>query len=223
MLSIITVAITPAIALLIFFYLKDEFEQEPVLMVIRCFIFGALLVFPVMFIQFVITEETTFNSSLLITFFQVAFVEEFIKWFIVLVAVFYHVHFNQRYDGIVYSTAVALGFASIENILFILANGLDTAFYRAIFPVTSHALFGVVMGYYFGKAKFHINKRNRYLFLALFIPIVLHGFYNLILASLNHWIYALAPFMVCLWIVALRNIKKANQNQALHIIKDVTG
>lgn len=223
MLTIITVAIAPAIALLVFLYLKDEFEQEPIFMVVRAFIFGALLVFPVMFIQFVISEEAAFTSPVFITFIQVAFVEEFLKWFIVLITVFYHVHFDQRYDGIVYASAVGLGFASVENVLYIVSYGLDTAFYRAVFPVTSHALFGVVMGYYFGKAKFRKKKRYRYLFLALFIPYLLHGFYHFILLTLNQWIFALAPFMVFLWVFALRKIKKANRNQAIHIIKDATG
>ncbi|SER45085.1 glutamic-type intramembrane protease PrsW [Salipaludibacillus aurantiacus] len=223
MVPIITAAFTPAIALLIFFYLKDEFEQEPLTMVIRCFIFGTLLVFPVMFIQFVLQNETRFTSPFIETFLQVALTEEFFKWFIVLVTVFYHVHFSQRYDGIVYATAVALGFASVENLLYIIAHGLDTAFIRAVFPVTSHALFGVVMGYYFGKAKFQKQKRYRYLFMAFLIPYLLHSLYNLILLSMNQWIYVLIPFMVFLWVFALKKVKKANQLQAVHLVKRETG
>ncbi|WP_078576893.1 glutamic-type intramembrane protease PrsW [Salipaludibacillus agaradhaerens] len=219
MISIITVAITPAVALLTFFYLKDEFEQEPIIMVVRSFIFGALLVFPVMFIQFAIQHETDIVSPFVLSFFQASFIEEFLKWFIVLITIFYHVHFNQRYDGIVYATAVALGFASVENVLYLLANGVDMAFFRAIFPVTSHALFGVVMGFYFGKAKFNKGKRYRYLFLAFFFPYLLHSLYNLILVLFNAWMYVLIPFMIVLWIVALRHIKKANRLQALHHVK----
>ncbi|WP_280768252.1 glutamic-type intramembrane protease PrsW [Salipaludibacillus daqingensis] len=216
MLSIITVALTPAIALLLFFYLKDEFEQEPITMVFRCFVFGALLVFPVMFVQFAIQEEAGFLSPYAISFIQIGFIEEFMKWFIVLVAVFYHVHFNQRYDGIVYATAIALGFASVENMLYIIANGVDTAFLRAVFPVSSHALFGVVMGYYFGKAKFDDSHRYRYLFLALFFPYVLHSLYHFILLTLNQWVYVLTPFMVFLWVFALTKVKKANRQEAIN-------
>ncbi|UTR14611.1 glutamic-type intramembrane protease PrsW [Salipaludibacillus sp. LMS25] len=219
MISIITVAITPAVALLTFFYLKDEFEQEPIIMVVRSFIYGALLVFPVMFIQFAIQYETEIASPFLLIFFKASFIEEFLKWFIVLITIFYHVHFNQRYDGIVYATAVALGFASVENVLYLLANGVDTAFFRAVFPVTSHALFGVVMGFYFGKAKFNREKRYRYLFLAFFFPYTLHSLYNLILVVLSSWMYVLIPFMIALWMIALKHIKKANRLQALHYVK----
>lgn len=223
MLSIITAAVTPAVALLLFFYFKDEFDQEPVTMVLRSFVFGALLVFPAMFIQYAIQYEADLASSFVSAFFQAAFTEEFLKWFIVLITVFYHVQFNQRYDGIVYATAVALGFATVENILYIAANGVDTAFFRAVFPVTSHALFGVVMGYYFGKAKFNHSHRYRYLFAAFALPYLLHSFYNLILLLLDQWIYLLIPFMVFLWLLALRKIKKANREQAVHYVNEETG
>lgn len=219
MLSIITVALTPAIALLIFIYLKDEFEQEPIIMVFRCFLFGALLVFPIMFIQFAINEEVGLISPYAVSFVQVALIEEFMKWFVVLVAVYYHVDFNQRYDGIVYASAIALGFASVENMLYIFANGMETAFLRAIFPVTSHALFGVVMGYYFGKAKFNREHRYRHLFFAFFSPYLLHSSYNLILLLLNQWVYVLIPFMIFLWMLALRKVKKANRTEAVYQFK----
>lgn len=223
MLSIITVALTPAIALLIFIYLKDEFEQEPITMVVRSFIFGALLVFPIMFIQFAVKEEAGLISPFAVSFIQVAFIEEFMKWFVVLVAVYYHVHFNQRYDGIVYASAIALGFASVENMLYIFANGMDTAFLRAIFPVTSHALFGVVMGYYFGKAKFNRRHRHMYLFFAFLFPYLLHSTYNLILLLLNQWLYVLIPFMIFLWMLALRKVKKANRTQAVYQFRPKAG
>ncbi|MCD8511475.1 MAG: glutamic-type intramembrane protease PrsW [Bacillus sp. (in: Bacteria)] len=214
MLSLLTAAIAPALALLCFFYLKDNFEQEPVSMVIRSYIFGAILVFPVMFIQFAFHEEGLISNIVTEAFLLTALTEEFLKWFIVLLTVYHHVHFNQRYDGIVYATAVALGFASAENILFLLANGLETAFLRAIFPVSSHALFGVVMGYYLGKAKFYPERRNLFLFYSFFYPVLLHGLYNFILLSQNQWHYFLIPFMIFLWVLGLRKVKKANETQA---------
>ncbi|QKS71069.1 intramembrane metalloprotease PrsW [Paenalkalicoccus suaedae] len=210
MLTIITAAIAPAVALLSFFYLKDDFEQEPVYLVVRSFIFGAILVFPILFIQYVLSVEAPTSSVIIDTFFYVAFTEEFFKWFILLITIFFHAEFNQRYDGIVYATAVGLGFASVENIFYIATNGLDTAIFRAIFPVTSHALFGVVMGYYFGLAKFHAKRRIFYLALAFIIPYLLHSSYNFILVSVNRWIYLLVPFMIFLWIFAMRKVKKAN-------------
>ncbi|SDY86164.1 Membrane proteinase PrsW, cleaves anti-sigma factor RsiW, M82 family [Evansella caseinilytica] len=218
MISLVTAAIAPAIALLCFFYLKDEYEQEPVHMVFKCFIFGALLVFPTLFIQYALQEEQVIQSLLMEALVQSAFIEEFLKWFIVMLTVYSHIHFNQRYDGIVYATAVALGFASAENVLYLLSYGLETAFLRALFPLSSHALFGVVMGYYLGKAKFY-DKKVRYLFYSFFFPFLLHGLYNIILLTQDRWIYFLTPFMIFLWLLGLRKIKKANLNQAAYFSK----
>ncbi|TVP82836.1 MAG: protease PrsW [Alkalicoccus sp.] len=220
MVGIFTAAFAPAAALLLFFYLKDEFGQEPVYMVIRSFVFGALLVFPVIFIQFVITEETGAASMLFQVIVQTALLEEFLKWFVVLLTVFFHVHFNQRYDGIVYACAVGLGFAAMENVFYLLADGLDTAFLRAVFPTTSHALFGVVMGYYLGAAKFS-SRKKLFLAAALVVPVLLHSAYNFILLYFSSWSYLIIPFMVFLWIFAMRKVKAANiaQKEAENNVK----
>ncbi|WP_147804864.1 glutamic-type intramembrane protease PrsW [Alkalicoccus halolimnae] len=213
MIGILTAACAPAIALLTFFYLKDEFEQEPVHMVIRCFVFGALLVFPAMFTQYVISEETSMTSPLFHILIETVFIEEFFKWFTVLGAVYFHVHFNQRYDGIVYAVAVGLGFAAMENIFYLLANGLESAFLRAVFPVTSHALFGVVMGYYFGLAKF---SKHKFLFLsaAVVLPYIFHSIYNAILIHFESWSVLIIPFMIFLWIFAMHKVKLANRQHS---------
>ncbi|KPD00870.1 Protease PrsW [Geobacillus sp. BCO2] len=72
--------------------------------------------------------------------------------------VYDHDEFDEPYDGIVYSASVSLGFATLENILYLLANGVETAIARALLPVSSHALFSVIMGFYFGKAKFAVKS-----------------------------------------------------------------
>ncbi|MBM7094681.1 intramembrane metalloprotease PrsW [Bacillus sp. H-16] len=214
MLIIITAALAPSIALLCFFYLKDEFENEPLTTVARCFIFGCLLVFPVMFIQFAFDEEGLFHSAAATAFIQIAVIEEFFKWFVVFFTVYHHVHFNERYDGIVYASAVALGFATVENIFYLISSGVEYAFLRALLPVSSHALFGVVMGYYLGKAKFNKKRKKRFIFFSFLFPASFHGIYNYILLTQNYWTYSVIPFMIFLWVYALRKVKHANRMQA---------
>lgn len=208
MLGIITAGIAPGVALLCYFYLKDQYESEPISGVIRTFIFGALLVFPIMFIQYVLTTEGIFVSTIIKAFVLAGFLEEFFKWFILFFITYNHVQFDEPYDGIVYGAAVSLGFASAENILYLLAHGLDLAFGRALLPVSSHALFGVIMGYYVGKAKFSIFKK-RYLLLSLLIPFILHGLYDYIIYSFEQWIIMIVPFMIFLWWLGLRKAKLA--------------
>ncbi|GIO28473.1 glutamic-type intramembrane protease PrsW [Ornithinibacillus bavariensis] len=208
MLAIITSGVAPALALLSFFYLKDKIT-EPLPLIIRTFISGCLIVFPIMFIQYAFQSDQIGNLFIQ-SFFVVAFLEEFFKWFLFLYLIYQHTEFDAHYDGIVYAVSISLGFASIENILYLLVNGIQYAFTRALFPVSSHALFGVIMGYYFGKAKMNNHYVGGNIFLALIIPIILHGIYNFILGTVHeNWALFAVPFMIILWFFGLHRMKIA--------------
>jgi RsiW-degrading membrane proteinase PrsW (M82 family) len=208
MFTLISAGIAPGVALLSYFYLKDEYETEPLSFVLRIFLIGALLVFPIMFIQYVFRVEGVATSTIVRAFFLSGLLEEFVKWFIVYFFVYDHHEFDEPYDGIVYSASVSLGFATMENILYLLANGVKFAVTRALLPVSSHALFAVIMGFYFGKAKF-TRKKRLYLFLAFLLSFLLHGMYDFILLTQEKWSYYMVPFMLLLWWSALRKVKQA--------------
>ncbi|AGX05317.1 MULTISPECIES: glutamic-type intramembrane protease PrsW [Bacillaceae] len=209
MLGILSAGIAPGLALLSYFYLKDEYDSEPVSMVFRTFLFGALLVFPIMFIQYVLETEQIVQSDIVSAFFSASMLEEFFKWFILFYTVYQHISFDEPYDGIVYGASVSLGFATAENILYLIANGLEYAIGRALLPVSSHALFGVIMGYYIGKGKFTAESRKKWISLSLFLPFILHGTYDFILVSQEHWKFIMVPFMIFLWWYGLRKVKMA--------------
>lgn len=214
MLGILSAGIAPGLALLSYFYLKDEYDSEPISVVFRAFIFGALLVFPIMFIQYVLDAENIVQSEFVHAFFSISLLEEFFKWFILIYTVYQHVEFDEPYDGIVYGAAVSLGFATAENIFYLVANGLETAIGRALLPVSSHALFGVIMGYYLGKGKFSSFSKRKWLIFSLLFPFILHGVYDYILIAIENWILFILPFMVFLWWLGLRKVKMA---RALHV------
>jgi protease PrsW len=216
MLAILSAGIAPGLALLSYFYLKDENDSEPISFVFKTFIFGALLVFPLMFIQYVFETEMVFQSNWMNAFISSSLLEEFFKWFILFYTVYKHVSFDEPYDGVVYGAAVSLGFATVENILYLVANGFEHALGRALLPVSSHALFGVIMGFYLGKGKFSLDKNKRLIFLSLLVPFVLHGTYDYILISLTNWIQFIVPFMIFLWWLGLRKVKKARMLTTLH-------
>lgn len=211
MIGILSAGIAPGLALVSYFYLRDQYGQEPIYNVFRVFIFGAIMTFPIMFIQYVLMEEGLVATPLLQSFFSASLLEEFFKWFILFVAIYEHTDFDEPYDGIVYGASLSLGFATIENILYLIAHGVEFAFGRALFPVSSHALFGVIMGYYLGKAKFNISNRSTFWLAASFVvPFILHGSYDYIIVSGNQWIYYLVPFMIFLWWFGLRKVKHAH-------------
>lgn len=205
MLSTLGAAIAPGIALMSYFYLKDKYETEPLHMVVKSFILGMLLVFPVMLVQYVFQEEISLGNFLR-SYVLTGFFEEFFKWMIIYYTAYRHTEFDEPYDGIVYATAVSLGFATTENLFYLWDKGLSAAFYRAILPVSSHGLFGVIMGYYFGRAKFPLvsSKKRYYLLTSLLVPIFLHGTYDFILTiGESSWIWLMVPFMILLWITAI--------------------
>ncbi|WP_066294216.1 glutamic-type intramembrane protease PrsW [Bacillus sp. FJAT-29937] len=217
MLGILSAGIAPGLALLSYFYLKDQYGSEPVFTVFRTFLFGAILVFPIAFIQYVLEKEYNIQSSLINAFLSSGMLEEFFKWFILFYAVYQHVDFDEPYDGIVYGASVSLGFASLENILYLISYGLEHAIGRALLPVSSHALFGVIMGYYIGKGKFSATSKAKWIMLSFLFPVILHGTYDFILITQENWLIIMFPFMIFLWWFGLRKVKKARELSAKHI------
>ncbi|MFT4413121.1 glutamic-type intramembrane protease PrsW [Fredinandcohnia humi] len=209
MLAVITAGLAPGLALLSYFYLKDRYDAEPIAMVFRIFIFGAILVFPIMFLQYILEVENVFTLGFTRAFFSVSLLEEFFKWFILYYTVFQHTEFDEPYDGIVYGAAVSLGFATFENILYLFAHGVQFAFGRALLPVSSHALFGVIMGFYLGRAKFSREHKKRWILFSFFLPFLLHGTYDFILMTQEQWMYYILPFMLFLWWFGLRKVRIA--------------
>lgn len=212
MFVLLSVSIAPALALFSFFYLRNQMATEPRTTLFHTFIYGAILTFPILFLQFVVNEEKIFSSVLMQDVLFSGVVEEFFKWFILLIAIYHHIEFDDPYDGVLYGVSISLGFATVENILYILSFGLDTAFMRALMPVSSHALFGVVMGYYLGRAKFTgRNSSIRYQAVSLALPMLLHIIFNFILTIEGKWAYIMLPFMLFLWWFALRKVKNAHK------------
>lgn len=217
MIILLTVAIAPSLALFSYFYLRDNFAEEPSKLIFQCFIYGAVLTFPILFIQYVFDVEGVFSRVFAQKVFFPSIVEEFFKWLVLIIAVYRHIDFEDPYDGILYGASVSLGFATVENILYLFEFGLQTAFLRAFLPVSSHALFGVVMGFYLGKAKFSKGKSGRkWLGIALFGSLILHLAYNAILYLNTSWSYGVIPFMIFLWWFGLRKVKQAHQLSVSH-------
>lgn len=212
MIALVGASLAPGVALLSYFYLRDHLQPEPISMVVRSFLYGVLLVFPVMMLQYVIQSEWNLTNIWFQAVVASATVEEFFKWLAVYYTAYKHVAFDEPYDGIVYAVAVSLGFATLENLFYLLINGLEMAFWRAILPVSGHALFAVFMGYYLGLAKFTIRPKVQHnrLFFSLLLPIALHAAYNLITMSGQYWVWLITPFMLFLWWRGLKKVDLAH-------------
>jgi RsiW-degrading membrane proteinase PrsW (M82 family) len=220
-LSVLTAAIAPGVALLAYFYLKDRYDPEPIHQVMKVFLFGVLLVFPVMVLQRAFVHGLG-EDPLVFSFIISAGLEEFLKWFLVYMVIYKHATFDEPYDGIVYAVAVSLGFATLENVFyaFLSSSSITSLLYRALLPVSGHAMFGVIMGYHMGKAKFDPQRRNRYIAYSLAFPIFWHGVFDyLLLTTKTYWVWFMAPLMAFLWIRGLWKVNRANAKSPLRVIQ----
>lgn len=205
-------AVAPSLALLYYIYLRDKYEKEPRRLLFKTFALGSLAVAPIVIVELRLNLFEMETNSLVAagyTAFVVAgLVEESFKYFIFWLFIWNNKNFNESYDGIVYSVFISLGFATVENLGYVMLSGFHTAFIRALTAVPAHALFGIVMGYYFGKAKFADDRiQKKSLLYALIIPITLHGIYDFILLSRRTALLIIfIPYMLYLWKRGLSHI-----------------
>ena len=125
--------------------------------------------------------ERTFMS-----FFRAAFLEEGIKFALLIFFCVRLSDLNEPMDAIVYGAAIGLGYAAMENLGYLNSGDLETAWTFAIvkvryIPLIMHLGFGVLMGWLLSQNLFeesNLFKRRLMLILALAIPVIFHGSYN---------------------------------------------
>lgn len=179
-------AIAPGITIAGLVWWLDRYDREPHDLLIGCFLWGALITLPTGIIQVVFSSALSLNmnelaSVLLQAFLVVALVEETAKYLVVRSYVYWRPDFDEPYDGITYTVMAGMGFATTENLLYVLGSDaesqLSVALLRMVTAVPSHGANGVLMGYFLGLAKFARN-RWRYHLTAVGIATLAHGFYD---------------------------------------------
>jgi len=216
--QLVAIALAPIFALFTYFYIRDQYEKEPGLLLLLVFGGGFLSVVPVVFFGHILYSVLNFVLDprwilydIIENFIVIALVEEGFKFLVVMLLAYRHPAFNEPYDGMLYAITASLGFAAFENILYVLNGGLVVGFARMVLSVPAHALFGAFMGYYAGRAKFSVGHGKRYLLAALLFPTFLHGLYNFLL-SINRGEFALlvVPLSLFMWWRALRQVRTAS-------------
>jgi RsiW-degrading membrane proteinase PrsW (M82 family)/ribosomal protein S18 acetylase RimI-like enzyme len=186
--DLIALAIAPGIAICLFIFYRDKFSPEPKLNLVVTFIFGALSVVPAILIENALIDKSA-NSIVQMAvraFLMVALVEEAGKFAAVRLYAYPKKSFDEPLDGIVYCVMASMGFATIENVMYVFSpnenmNSYQIGFFRMFTAVPGHAAFGVLMGYHVGKAKFDPANSVSWLLKGLFWAVLLHGFYDFFL------------------------------------------
>ncbi|MFC1572174.1 PrsW family intramembrane metalloprotease [Candidatus Eisenbacteria bacterium] len=181
-------AIVPSILLLLYFY-KRDLNPEPRGALLLTFLFGVLIVVPVVAVVLPIQSHVKvpagpFSFGLFTAFLCAAIPEEFFKFIVVTRYSARHRAFDEPMDGIVYGATASLGFATFENIMYVSHGGWETAIARAFTAVPCHACLGAILGYYVGQARFEPGRKAA-LWWGLLAAILLHGMYDFPLMAMR--------------------------------------
>ena len=222
-------AILPTLIMGTIIYKNDKIEKESpgLLVALGVAGLGSVIVTLVLsaaseFIHPVFSADpTTLDpiSLAVAVFIGIALIEEFSKWIFVYVIAWKNREFNHIYDAIVYCVFVSLGFATLENILYVfsatsVAESLSIALKRMILSVPGHAFFGVMMGYYLGLAKLTNvygikEKSTKNLILSILIPTIAHGLFDYLLMLETDFAFIIfLGFVILLFTIAITKIKQ---------------
>lgn len=180
---LVTIALTPGIAIAIYMYIHDKHEPEPVWLLALSFFYGVLslglnLAIALPIDRLLPIEERDLTDQAFHAFAVVAFLEELSKFAFIRGILYRNKNFNEPLDGIVYAVMVGMGFATAENLIYVWYGDGGTAIYRMFSAIPAHALFAVLMGYWLGRAKFIRAKEKRLSLLALVTATLFHGIYD---------------------------------------------
>lgn len=227
---LLTAAIAPVAFMLHFVYVRDKYEREPLGRVAVVFFASFLTVIPAAITEgILLTHQIGGLPGIAIScFLIIAVSEEYFKYLAVKWLALNHPSFNEVYDGILYAVAASLGFAVVENVMYVSISavessgeGLVVAGLRAVLSVPGHALWGVMMGYYIGLAKFEpdVQKKQALVRRGLLTAIFWHGLYDFFAFAAEQasetmmlW-YGLGVLGVIVvnWIIAVRMIRRAQE------------
>ncbi|MBQ6547273.1 MAG: PrsW family intramembrane metalloprotease [Bacilli bacterium] len=227
------IAILP-VALLLYYIYKKDTHKEPGNVLAKIFFFGVLAIIPAGILEvivgpfFPIENYRSIPLLFLNVFIAVALIEEFVKWLVIKLIIYKSEHFDETFDGIVYAVFASLGFACLENIMYVITSGAGTGIVRAVTAVPLHACTGIIMGYFIGKAKLsakngQASQETTNIILSLLIPTTVHAIYDgLIFTKRMEFIIAWGVFIIAIYIICFILVKKStNSNESTETVSVV--
>lgn len=201
---LLLLAILPGFIIGLYIYLMDIRQPESRWIIIQSIIYGVLSFLISLAIGYLLHTNTNVRQGDVIhqmirALIFVGLVEEGSKFLFLRGLLYNHRHFNQPFDGIVYSVMVGMGFATAENILYVFNGDAGTAVVRMVTAVPAHAVFAVIMGFFIGEAKVFKTSSGLYSGMALFFAAFVHGYYDyfLFLPSIRGlWLQAIGALII---------------------------
>lgn len=211
----------------LFYYLKKDSHPEPKRMILKVFFWGTAATIPTLFAQIglsIILKSQSVSSVLA----NWPFAIEFIKWFVVIalteelfkylavrLAILHSGELDEPLDIMLYMVVGALGFAALENILylFVPVNGfvpfgkilqmtIWISFSRFIGGTLLHTLTSGMVGYFMALSSVRDGKRLKLAPFGILAAVLLHGLYNFSIIEMNAPLDAVIPIAVIIGLIA---------------------
>ena len=203
------------------YYLTKDMHPEPKKMILKIFLWGILITVPVFFVQLglaFLLARANINptiSSIIYWFLIIALSEEFFKYLVIRMKIINSPDLDEPLDVMLYMVVAALGFAALENILYLFSpstQGTFTAiidktllitFIRFIGATFLHTLCSAVVGY--SLAISFCKEKKEYLTVAggIFMAMLLHGAYDFSIMALTGYLQIVIPAIIILMLAFL--------------------
>jgi RsiW-degrading membrane proteinase PrsW (M82 family) len=227
---VLIAALLPVAVLIFYIYRKDRLCPEPAGQLIKAFFFGVAsaplsfcLSVPFGMLGLYPEVSDSVWGAISTSFFGAAIPEELAKLFMLWLLLRKNRYFDEKMDGIVYAVCVSLGFAALENIIYLISNYenyLAVGISRALFSIPGHFAFGVLMGYYYSMVKFYPAAPVRNKVMLVLAPILAHGIFDSILFMIDITPAVTGLLVIVFLFFCHRMWKYANKRINEHLQRD---
>ena len=227
---IFVAALLPALIALYIIYKKDSKNPEPTGLLAKAVFFGVLsaplsmlISGPLGAMGFYSMESNTVAGKTAIAFFGAAIPEECMKLLMLWLVVRKNRYFDEHFDGIVYAVCIGMGFAGIENVMYLFKDynqWLSVGILRALFAIPGHFFFAILMGYFYSLAHFTKQgaKRQSYRCLTIIAPVLAHGLYDALL-MVGQVLPDIALFLTIAVIYLLNRLRNISKAHITHLLE----
>lgn len=195
--------------------LRNDKLPEPRKMIIKIFFFGMLITIPAFFIELGISklfkwlDFSSLWTLFICGFFIMALIEEAFKYLVVKISVLKSGEFDEPIDTMIYMATAALGFAALENILYLFPPigqilpfdklfiiTAQIGFFRFVGTTFLHALCSGLVGYFLALSICRTKKKMGIAFLGLLIASLLHSLYNFSIMNIEDPLSLAIPVII---------------------------
>ncbi len=183
----------PTLVWLWFWLKEDKLRPEPNGMIVRVFIAGGITVGIALWMERAVSDlhfiDSIQNQKLIWLLWAV--IEELLKWGAAYFLAFRTKNFDEPTDAMIYLITAALGFAAVENTLYLFdRSGVDfllTGNLRFLGATLLHVVSSAILGGLIALAFYKKSQIKRwcYSILGLITAVMLHAMFNLFIINLR--------------------------------------